>query len=77
MSQQEIGELRKLEILDLSDNQVENIPDEICGCEAMTHLTLAQNYLQHLPRDLGELLLWNNVKNNIIVGKSVGSQKTG
>eukprot|EP00116_Pleurobrachia_bachei_P019092 sb/3479354/ len=48
-------ELRSLEILDLTDNQVEYIPEEICDCVSMTHLTLSQNFLQSLPRNLGEL----------------------
>ena len=64
---QEIGELRNLEILDLTDNQVEYIPDEICDCVALTHLTLSQNFLQSLPRNLGrtwtlvEILLLGSV----------------
>ena len=49
-----MGELQRLEILDLSDNQVEHIPDEICNCVSMTHLTLTQNYLQSLPENIGE-----------------------
>ena len=51
---QEIGNLRKLSILDVSENQLEMLPEEISGMVGLTDLCLSQNRLEQLPDGLGQ-----------------------
>lgn len=50
---QEVGNLRKLSILDISENQLETIPEEIGGLVSLTDLCLSQNRLEQLPDGIG------------------------
>jgi len=50
---QEIGNLRRLAQLDLSENKLTKLPEEI-GCLAnLTDLLLSQNQLEYLPDSIG------------------------
>ena len=50
---QEIGNLRKLTQLDLSDNKLEKLPDEIGSLGNLTDLLISQNKLEYLPETIG------------------------
>ena len=52
---QEMGNLRKLSILDVSENQLEMLPEEISGMAGLTDLCLSQNRLEQLPDGMGRL----------------------
>jgi Leucine-rich repeat (LRR) protein len=51
---QEIGNLRKLQQLDVSENKLEFLPEEIGGLVNLTDLSLSQNQLEHLPEGIGK-----------------------
>ena len=51
---QEIGNLKKLQIFDASENKIEELPDEICGLAAITDFHLSQNLLEELPDTIGK-----------------------
>lgn len=51
---QEIGNLKKLQIFDASENKIEFLPDEISGCTALTDFHLSQNLLEELPDTIGK-----------------------
>ena len=53
---QEIGNLGNLTCLDVSENNLESLPDEIGGLQSLTDLTLSQNCLERLPEGIGEWL---------------------
>lgn len=54
---QEIGQLKKLSILDVSENQLEALPEEVSGLVGLTDLCLSQNRLEQLPDGIGKLSL--------------------
>ena len=56
---QEIGNLKKLQIFDASENKIEDLPDEICGLTSLTDFHLSQNILEELPDTIGKLYMWS------------------
>lgn len=54
---QEIGNLKKLQIFDVSENKIEYLPDEISGCVGLTDFHLSQNLLEELPDTVGKWLI--------------------
>lgn len=63
---QELGNLRRLVCLDVSENRLEELPSEVSGLLALTDLLLTQNMLEVVPDSIGELHLrgsrrkWSN-----------------
>lgn len=53
-SLQELGNLRRLVCLDVSENKLELLPSEISGLVALTDLLLSQNLLENIPDGVGE-----------------------
>jgi len=51
---QEIGNLRRLAQLDLSENKLTKLPEEIGGLANLTDLLLSQNQLEYLPDSIGQ-----------------------
>ena len=51
---QEIGNLRKLTQIDISENKLERLPEEINGLINLTDLILSQNQLENLPEGIGK-----------------------
>ena len=49
-----MGNLKKLQIFDASENKIEYLPDEISGCTALTDFHLSQNLLEELPDTIGK-----------------------
>lgn len=52
---QELGNLRRLVCLDVSENRLEELPSELNGLLALTDLLLTQNSLEVVPDSIGEL----------------------
>lgn len=50
---QELGNLRRLVCLDVSENRLEELPAELGGLVLLTDLLLSQNWLQRLPDGIG------------------------
>ena len=50
----EIGNLKRLQIFDCSENRIEYLPDEINGLSALTDLHLSQNLLEVIPDTIGK-----------------------
>lgn len=46
--------MRRLVCLDLSENQLNELPSEISGLIALTDLLLSQNHLEMVPDSIGE-----------------------
>ena len=53
---QEMGNLRKLTLLDLSENKLERLPEEMGGMANLSDLLLSQNQLEFLPDTFGNRL---------------------
>lgn len=51
---QELGNLRRLVCLDVSENKLEQLPAEISGLISLTDLLLSQNQLTTLPAGIGQ-----------------------
>lgn len=51
---QELGNLRRLVCLDVSENRLETLPAELGGLALLTDLLLSQNLLQRLPDGIGQ-----------------------
>lgn len=51
---QELGNLRRLVCLDVSENRLEALPTELGGLALLTDLLLSQNLLQRLPDGIGQ-----------------------
>lgn len=51
---QEIGNLKNLLCLDVSENRLERLPEEISGLTSLTDLVISQNLLEMLPDGIGE-----------------------
>lgn len=54
MSLQELGNLRRLVCLDVSENRLEELPSELNGLLALTDLLLTQNLLEVVPDSIGQ-----------------------
>lgn len=54
-SLQELGNLRRLVCLDVSENKLEQLPGEISGLVGLTDFLLSQNLLVTIPDGIGEL----------------------
>lgn len=54
---QELGNLRRLVCLDVSENRLEALPAELGGLALLTDLLLSQNLLQRLPDGIGQCQL--------------------
>jgi len=52
-----VGNLKKLQIFDASENKIEFLPDDISGCTALTDLHLSQNLLEELPDTIGTVIV--------------------
>lgn len=51
-----MGNLRKLTLLDLSENKLERLPEEMGGMANLSDLLLSQNQLEFLPDTFGNRL---------------------
>lgn len=51
---QELGNLRRLVCLDVSENRLQQLPVELGGLVLLTDLLLSQNLLQRLPDGIGQ-----------------------
>ena len=51
---QEIGNLKRLTQLDVSENKLEVLPEEIGGLINLTDLHLSQNQIEILPDGIGK-----------------------
>jgi len=51
---QELGRLKRLTQLDVSENKLERLPEEIGGLVSLTDLLLSQNQLEFLPDGIGQ-----------------------
>lgn len=56
---QELGNLRRLVCLDVSENRLEALPAELGGLALLTDLLLSQNLLQRLPDGIGQCGPWH------------------
>uniref|UniRef100_A0A8C4VJV7 Leucine rich repeat containing 1 n=1 Tax=Gopherus evgoodei TaxID=1825980 RepID=A0A8C4VJV7_9SAUR len=52
---QEIGNMKNLLCLDVSENKLERLPEEISGLTSLTDLLVSQNLLEVLPDGIGNL----------------------
>jgi len=50
---QEIGQLKRLTELDVSENQLVRLPPELGGLASITDLCLSYNHLEELPDSIG------------------------
>ena len=50
---QEIGQLKRLTELDISENQLVHLPPELGGLVSITDLCLSFNHLEELPDSIG------------------------
>ena len=50
---QALGNLKNLTQLDVSENKLEQLPEEIAGLTQLTDFILSQNHLEYLPEGLG------------------------
>jgi Leucine-rich repeat (LRR) protein len=50
---QAIGNLKKLTQLDVSENKLEQLPEEISGLTQLTDFILSQNHIEYLPEGIG------------------------
>ena len=57
-----LGNLKNLTQLDVSENKLEQLPEEIAGLTQLTDCILSQNHLEYLPEGLGKkcyyVLFW-------------------
>nr|XP_013004399.1 leucine-rich repeat-containing protein 1 [Cavia porcellus] len=51
----EIGNLKNLLCLDVSENKLERLPEEISGLTSLTDLVISQNLLETIPDGIGKL----------------------
>ncbi len=55
---QELGNLKRLTQLDVSENKLEFLPEEIGGLINLTDLFLSQNQLESLPDGIGKKFVY-------------------
>ena len=55
MRSQEIGDLKNLQQLDVTENRLMKLPEQISGATNLTDLHLSQNQLTDLPEGICEL----------------------
>ena len=53
---QEIGEISTLQCLDVSENRIEELPEEISGLISLSLLIVSSNTLHELPEGIGEFV---------------------
>ena len=46
--------MKRLTQLDVSENKLEQLPEEIAGLTQLTDFILSQNHLEYLPEGLGQ-----------------------
>ena len=69
---QELGRLKRLTQLDVSENKLERLPEEIGGLVSLTDLLLSQNQLEFLPDGIGQshvhqpITVWTHIQKNKI-----------
>ena len=51
---QEIGNLKNLTQIDVSENQLERLPEEISGLYSLTDFILSQNQVDYLPEGISK-----------------------
>lgn len=51
---QEMGSMKSLVCLDVSENKLEHLPEELGGLLQLTDLLVSQNLLEVLPESIGE-----------------------
>ena len=51
-----LGNLKNLTQLDVSENKLEQLPEEIAGLTQLTDFILSQNHLEYLPEGLGNTI---------------------
>ena len=61
--QQAIGNLKNLTQLDVSENKLEQLPEEIAGLTRLTDCILSQNHIEYLPEGIG----WYSIQYNSIL----------
>ena len=59
MRLQEIGDLKNLQQLDVTENRLLKLPEQISGATNLTDLHLSQNQLTDLPEGICELSYCN------------------
>lgn len=64
----EIGELRNLLVLSMSNNELKSLPPEIGNLQNLQSLDLSDNTLESLPLEIGDLsnLQWLILSNNVL-----------
>lgn len=51
---QELGSMRSLLCLDVSENKMERLPEELGGLVSLIDLLVSQNLIDALPESIGE-----------------------
>ena len=59
-----LGNLKNLTQLDVSENKLEQLPEEIAGLTQLTDFILSQNHLEYLPEGLGKPTTTTTTNNN-------------
>lgn len=60
----EIGSLRKLKIVNLSDNRLKNLPHEFYMLEELCELYLRSNQISILEAEIGDLIMLTHMVKN-------------
>ncbi len=50
---QEIGDLKNLQMLDVSENRLDSLPEQIGELPSLNDLVLSQNSLEEIPHSIG------------------------
>lgn len=66
---QEVGNLKNLLCLDVSENKLECLPEEINGLTSLTDLLVSQNLIQVLPDGIGKYKVNVATQNHLILCK--------
>lgn len=51
---QELGSMKNLVCLDVSENKLEHLPEEMAGLVSLTDLLVSQNLIDALPEGIGQ-----------------------
>lgn len=73
---QEIGDLKNLQQLDVTENRLFKLPEQISGATNLTDLHLSQNQLSELPEGICESLILSPVRGLFFGGRGTGGSKT-